>query len=105
MVRISSAAGGGDQLGRGVVREVEGVRRDAVSVVAEAREDGVAEGLGTREEAAGAAWATDPTVSAVAAPIRAVAGAVTLVLIPTVRFRWDVRMVGSGRRSKGDHSA
>lgn len=39
---------GVDQAGRGVVREVEVVRLDAVAVVAEGRVDGVTEGLGTR---------------------------------------------------------
>lgn len=95
--------GGLDEPGRGVVREVEMVGRDAVAVVAEGGENGVAEGLGAREASGRpgffevAAWAGTPAARAAAVPIRAAAGAVTLVRYLMVRSRSDGRVVRSGR--------
>ncbi|MBP2052219.1 hypothetical protein J2Z21_005201 [Streptomyces griseochromogenes] len=80
----------------------------AVAVVAEGREDGVAEALRARVRVrraradGGRARAVLPTPGAAAVPIRAAAGAVTLVRYLMIRFRSGGRVVGSGRRSAGD---
>ena len=99
-----------DQLGRGVVGEVEVVGGDAVAVVAQARVDGVTEGLGARgagfffleadlDVPPDAAWAEGARVVAAAVPSRAAAGAVSLVRYLMGRFRSGARLVRSGRRS------